>query len=97
MTIPSGVFSASDWLFVVRHEASGVETPTAYIFTVNHSATSSKTNYDFNGDGKADVLWRNTITGEVYMWLMNGMSISSQGSVATVSDLNWKTQLLFVP
>jgi len=27
---------------------------------------------DFNGDGRADILWRNSSTGENYVWLMNG-------------------------
>jgi len=27
---------------------------------------------DFNGDGKADILWRQTSTGTVLLWLMNG-------------------------
>ena len=40
---------------------------------------------DFNGDGKADILWQNTTTGEVYIWLMNGISIRSQGTPGTVS------------
>ena len=35
---------------------------------------------DFNGDGIADILWRNTSTGEVYIWLMNGTTIASTGS-----------------
>jgi len=43
----------------------------------------------FNGDGKTDILWRNDSTGQTYVWLMNGTSISSQGSPGTVSDLNW--------
>ena len=30
---------------------------------------------DFNGDGKADILWRHT-TGSVSIWLMNGASVS---------------------
>jgi len=27
---------------------------------------------DVNDDGKADIVWRNTITGDVYVWMMNG-------------------------
>lgn len=27
---------------------------------------------DFNGDGKADIIWENTMTRERYLWLMNG-------------------------
>ncbi|MBF0497894.1 MAG: VCBS repeat-containing protein [Deltaproteobacteria bacterium] len=48
------------------------------------------TNFDFNGDGKADILWRHGNSGQVWMYQMNGMAINSQGSVATVSDLNWQ-------
>ena len=26
---------------------------------------------DFNGDGKADLLWRNTSTGQLYVWYLD--------------------------
>jgi hypothetical protein len=32
---------------------------------------------DFNGDGKADIIWRNTATGQNAVWLMNGTSLLS--------------------
>jgi hypothetical protein len=35
---------------------------------------------DFNGDGKADILWRNSSTGQVEIWLMNGATLTGQGS-----------------
>jgi len=41
---------------------------------------------DFNGDGYADILWRNSTTGEVYIWLMNGTTIASSGSLGYVSS-----------
>jgi len=40
---------------------------------------------DFNGDGKADVLWRNTITGDLALWLMNGPTIASNNFLGNVS------------
>jgi hypothetical protein len=40
---------------------------------------------DFNADGYADILWRNSSTGEVYLWLMNGTSTTSSGSLGNVS------------
>jgi kumamolisin len=43
---------------------------------------------DFNGDGKTDILWRNTLTGDTWIWLMNGNSIAASGRVAIV-DLSW--------
>ena len=43
---------------------------------------------DFNADGKQDILWRNMQTGELRIWYMNGSSVLSNDSVATVG-LNW--------
>ncbi len=45
---------------------------------------------DFNGDGKSDILYRNDATGQVFMMLMNGGVISSQGMVYTEPNLQWK-------
>jgi hypothetical protein len=36
---------------------------------------------DFNGDGKADIVWRNTVDGSITMWLMNGTAVSSTAGV----------------
>src|SRR2546427_7717231 len=47
---------------------------------------------DFDGDGKADILWRNTSTGQNYIYLMNGLPIVSQGPINAVTDLNWQVQ-----
>jgi hypothetical protein len=42
---------------------------------------------DFNGDCKSDILWQNSGTGQVYMWLMNGTSIlSNQSPGSSTSD-----------
>jgi hypothetical protein len=32
---------------------------------------------DFDGDGKADLLWRNSTTGGVVLWTMNGTSVAN--------------------
>src|SRR5205807_925371 len=84
---------------------TGLSPATTYSFTVaafdaagNSSAQSApvssrtpaaRVRRDFNGDGKADILWRNSGTGENTIWLMNGAAISSAAVFATVSDLNW--------
>src|SRR5439155_2600815 len=47
---------------------------------------------DFDGDCKSDVLWRNSATGEDYLWLMNGLTIASGGFLATVDDPAWQIQ-----
>jgi hypothetical protein len=46
---------------------------------------------DFDGDGKADILWRNSVTGENYLYPMDGLSIkATEGYVRTVADQSWQ-------
>jgi hypothetical protein len=48
---------------------------------------------DFNGDGKVDILWRNTSTGQNIVWFMtgaNGTSLIRYAFLTTVADQNWK-------
>ncbi|MBF0550627.1 MAG: IPT/TIG domain-containing protein [Deltaproteobacteria bacterium] len=69
-----------------------VITPGGTAFSSRIFVFLGKAACDFDGDLKADILWRHAITGEVRLWQMNGAAIASQSSVATVSDLNWKIQ-----
>jgi hypothetical protein len=39
---------------------------------------------DFDGDGAADILWRDT-SGQVSIWLMNGSTIASNWNIANIS------------
>ena len=45
---------------------------------------------DFNGDGHADVLWRNSSTGENYIYIMTGTAIGPEGYIRTVADQSWQ-------
>jgi hypothetical protein len=48
---------------------------------------------DFNGDGKADILWRNASSGENYLYPMEGTTIlGTEGYVRTVADLSWEVK-----
>jgi Ca2+-binding RTX toxin-like protein len=50
---------------------------------------------DFDGDGKADLLWRNHVTGENYLYPMDGHTVkSTEGYIRTVSDPNWQIATL---
>jgi hypothetical protein len=40
---------------------------------------------DFNGDGRGDLLWRDSITGDVHGWLMSGLSRSASGFIRNAS------------
>jgi hypothetical protein len=48
---------------------------------------------DFNLDGKPDILWRHSTSGEIVVWFMNG-SVLQSGTFLTPSaftDVNWQT------
>src|ERR1700730_15988888 len=44
---------------------------------------------DFDGDGKQDFLWRNTTTGQVGIWLMNGPTPTALVNIGSAS-MAWK-------
>jgi serralysin len=49
---------------------------------------------DFNGDGKADILWQQNTTGSLVEWLMNGSQITSSQNLtsqgqAVTPDASW--------
>jgi len=46
---------------------------------------------DFNGDCRSDVLWRNSTTGQVDIWLMNGTTFTSSGSPGSPTS-DWVIQ-----
>lgn len=50
---------------------------------------------DFDGDGKVDILWQNTKSGELYVWIMDGLTRTSRSNFLTpnrVADTNWRVR-----
>jgi len=45
---------------------------------------------DFDGDGKADLLWRHATLGEVWQWPMDGATKRSETWVRTVADTGYE-------
>lgn len=45
---------------------------------------------DFNGDGKSDLYWRNSVHGQNVIWLMDAATPTSMPTVSVESDSNWK-------
>ncbi len=51
-------------------------------------------NPDFNGDGKTDIFWHNTQTGDNNWWFINGSLVSDANVGSTFrNDENWKYQV----
>ncbi len=49
------------------------------------SGSANARRYDFNGDGKSDILWQNSSSGTVEEWLMNGSTTMSAPDIATLA------------
>jgi alpha-tubulin suppressor-like RCC1 family protein len=47
---------------------------------------------DLDGDGKADIIWRNQSTGVVEGYLMNGLAVKSSGQIYDGADPNWRVE-----
>ncbi len=47
---------------------------------------------DFNGDGIADILWRNKLTAKEDIWQMNGFSLVQSYQLVDVIDPNWSVK-----
>jgi FG-GAP-like repeat/Ig-like domain CHU_C associated/Dual-action HEIGH metallo-peptidase len=69
---------------------------TTVLSNTNFLPTVSSTNWhvaavaDFNRDGHPDILFQNYATGQLVVWLLNGMTvISNSNFVGTVSNLDW--------
>ncbi len=45
---------------------------------------------DFNGDGKADLVWRNGVTGQNVVWFMDGTTFLGQAPLPGVADTQWQ-------
>jgi len=57
---------------------------------LNCTARFLKPSHDFNVDGKSDLIWRNTVTGQVVLWTMNGAQrLASLDSVTVQPSWNW--------
>ena len=44
---------------------------------------------DFAGDGKSDILWRNTANGNAVIWQVDGLTRGPSGSIGTI-NLDWQ-------
>ena len=102
VTIINGSTNAVATLAVgVNPFAAAINPRTNRIFVTNSNGNSvsvidgtelpvARVRGDFNGDGRADILWRNTGTGQNYVYPMNGTAIlADEGYLRTVADLNW--------
>jgi hypothetical protein len=56
-----------------------------YLGTTTDAAFQVQTVADFDGDTKADLLWRHAVQGDMWLWRMNGTTKLGDTYVATVN------------
>lgn len=54
------------------------------------SSTTRIPRGDFNGDGQPDIFWRNNITGENKLWLMDGTTKVREITLESLTHANWE-------
>jgi YD repeat-containing protein len=45
---------------------------------------------DMDGDGRPDIVWRNSVTGENSVWIMSGTILAQTITLEPRTDLNWQ-------
>jgi hypothetical protein len=73
-TIRSGQMSAGESVISLACATSTGQGEYLVAVKAPHGSGSP---HDFNSDGKPDILWRNTATGQNAVWYMNGVTFTS--------------------
>src|SRR5438876_1386765 len=76
--------------YICFMDGTTIKPTEGFIWTVADQSWQVAGIGDFDGDGKDDILWRNSATGENYIYLMNGTAILTEGYLRQGADLNWK-------
>ncbi len=81
--------SVSEWQFSPGNFIPGNVFANSHVGTLDASWQYQDSG-DFNSDGRADVLWRNS-SGQTVLWSMNGATIATNQTVATIGN-DWHNE-----
>ena len=85
--------STSGQNYLYPMDRTTIKATEGYLRTVADTAWQIVAVGDYDGDGKADILWRNNSTGQDYLYPMDGTTIKpTEGYLRTVPVGNWMVQ-----
>ena len=75
------------WVWLMNGPARLSQT---YVGTVADTHYQIQQVADFDGNGKADLLWWNAVQGDVWIWPMDGTTVLAETYVGAVPDTNYR-------
>jgi hypothetical protein len=79
---------AGSYVLVATNAYGSVISTPAVLVIISSIGTSGPILGDFDGDGKADLIWTNAATGERSMWFLNGNAVGG-GTTLGVVPVEW--------
>jgi Immunoglobulin domain/FG-GAP-like repeat len=80
--VSAAVSDSGDYTFIAKNAAGSV---TSNATTINVLFTPA----DFNGNRQSDIVWQNTATNQVGLWVMNKNTVASTVTLKTLAA-NWR-------
>ncbi len=80
---------ATGGLYSYQMNGAAIDSQSYIVASAPAGWSLKETRADYNGDGKSDLLWFNQSTNSLYAYLMNGSSISAEGSIAQNVPAGW--------
>jgi hypothetical protein len=84
VTAPGAVFLAGPVKEPDQDDSS------VHLARLGNLPTRAAAGTDLDGNGRSDLVWRNTATGDVYRIGMNGLAIDGQGPIYSEPNLAWR-------
>ncbi len=82
--------TATGQVYQMPFTTAGLPGAGAVVYTEPNAAWKIIHTPDLNGDGKADLLWWNSSTGQVFGVLLNGGAVIGSGMIYTEPNTAWK-------
>ncbi|HZH44641.1 MAG TPA: FG-GAP-like repeat-containing protein [Lysobacter sp.] len=83
---PCGVPDQADNARSLRQTMPAVA---AFRATVVPSQPTRRVTSDFDGDGRSDLYWRHSLSGNNDIWFLNGAALVSAATVSRLADVRW--------